>query len=411
MKREYEFSLKTIDRDTRVVIFRDVDMLNEKEMRLLLNYMKDYGKHNRFILEAHYVENIISSIRNKCCEIGFAINNQTRKDIEKHIKDNVELEADQINLKEIYLNNKEEYHKWLNNEFPNDRSRDTKNRHKTMADFIFLNKEINIATGNDFEIYFRRLTKKEDNRSNVTFRNFVKFCIDKKYVSKRDGREILRDISGGLKRKGREEKRINDEEMIEFINNVEKYFSNPNHKRRKLKKYNPELFILFTKLSIESGARIISIKEDMFANFDINNLEQIGEVSRYKFNKEKTNDYDNKDALYLFCRTKTINKILEYYNEGQIVSDFFNTFEDNVIDWLREDLKVEPVLFKFHRKYLKTICYKSKIPKHFVEFFSSRISNLDIGDLNYDDLERFSFDEYQKAIPELNKLLDKNGNM
>lgn len=326
--------------------------------------------------------------------------NTFEKNIESKLTELKTIEPEEIDLALIYSIHKEEYNEWLKLEFSSKRSHTNKIKHKSRSKIIF--EKLKIKTTNDFRVYFKRLDKNTSNRDNVSFRNFVSFCGDKGYLKGKEVAVIKSMIPGGVKNKTIDKKRFNEAQIIEFVKNVKEFVASP---PKHLRKEITELYTLFVQLSIESGARITSIKYDMFENFDINRLKQYDDISVYELNKEKTNEHDNKLALYLFCRTVTINKILEYYHKGKITPDFYKYFEENIIDWLREQNK-NVVLFKYHRKFLKSLCTKNNVVREYSEYICSRTSTLLVGDINYDELDKYSVREYAKILPDLNRILD-----
>ena len=401
----------------QVIVFEKLSDNSKKNVKAQLDlFFSQVDFDTKLIIEEQKLKKIIEIKENIITNITSTMSNMSKgfdsmqniprvfegmeNNLGVKLDDLKEIDPEKINILMLYSKYKEEYFKWLELEFKSKRSNCSKVRHKTKSKYIF--EELKLSTASDFLTYFRRLDKSKDDRTNITFRNFIKFCEDNGYLKRKEGLVINNMIPGGLKNKSIDKKRASEDEILEFLGNVKEFIANPpSHIRKEIN----ELYLLFTKLSIESGARITSIKFDMLENFDKNRLKQFGEVSIYEFKKDATNENDNKLALFLFCRTKTINSILEYYENGKITPKFYKYFEDNIIEWLRNEGK-SVVLFKYHRKFLKSLLSKQSVVREYAEYISSRKSNLGVGDISYDDLVKFSIREYEKVLPDLNRILD-----
>jgi len=75
---------------------------------------------------------------------------------------------------------------------------------------------------------------------------------------------------------------------------------------------------------------------------------------------------------------------------------------DNIRDNLYDRYKIKP---KLYRKLHYQICRESGIDKEICDFFQSRISNLSIGDIHYDNLLKRADNTYEKILQNLRSLL------
>jgi intergrase/recombinase len=304
---------------------------------------------------------------------------------------------DKVNLQKIYLENKDKFENWVKSF---GWTNDTSVRH------INKNKEIFITNNIKYLNEYYSLTQREDVSTVYQFRKFIEFCKCYGLLSFNHTSIILAEIKSRKKddNEGYDDYMPSFEEMQESIRLIKKLIDNPIKKTRKSPPIS-EIDLLLYKLSVESGARWQSIQRDCFKNFNYENLQIEGDVAVYRIKKPKKKTIDKKKGLFMFCRTKTIKRIIEIYEENpehfkkKILHDFKRRLQnrtDNQLVW-----------FKYHRNYGKSYMNSLKIDFTISDFIQSRLTKIP-GWKNYSEKLNSSIEEYKKTLPHWKELFEEN---
>lgn len=319
----------------------------------------------------------------------------TLSEISKNLSDN---RIDKVNLQDIFIKNLEKFEKWIwNFDWEHDHSVRLINRNKD----IFIKEDIKYL--NEYYAYLQHTEYKTVSQ----FRKFIEFCKCFNLLSFEHSAIIIANIVSkklGSSDDGYDDYLPSFEEMQESIRLIKEIMINPIKKTRKLSPVG-EIDLLLYQLSIESGGRWKSIDRDCFQNFDYDKLEIKGEVAVYNIKKNKMKKSDKKKGLYMFCRTKTIKRIIEIYEQNP------EHFKKNILHDFKRRLQNRTnkklVWFKYHRNYGKSLMNSFEIDFFKSEYIQSRIAK-DVGWKNYSDKLTPSIKEYKKILPHWKELFEEN---
>lgn len=306
--------------------------------------------------------------------------------------------VDKVNLQEIYLENKDKFEKWI---------RDFGWTNDTTVRHINKNKHIFIDENIKFLNEYYALTQREEVSTIYQFRKFIEFCKCFGLLSFNHTAIILTEIKskkGNNNGEGYDDYLPSFEEMQDSIRLIKELIINPIKKTRKSPPIS-EIDLLLYKLSIESGGRWKSIDRDCFQDFDYNKLHIDGDVAVYNIKKTKKKTLDNKKGIFMFCRTKTIKRIIEIYEENpdyfknEILHDFKRRLQNRANNQL--------VWFKYHRNYGKSLMNSLDINFVKSEYIQSRMAK-DIGWKNYSEKLNTCIKEYKKTLPHWEELFEEN---
>ncbi len=318
----------------------------------------------------------------------------TLSEISKNLSDN---RVEKVNLQKIYLQNQKEFEDWIRSFGWTD---DTTVRHINKNRHIFIDE--NVINVNEYYA----LSQREEVSTISQFRKFIEFCKCFALLSFDHIGIILTNIKSKKQENndGYDDYMPSFEEMQESIRLIRTLIINPIKKTRKSPPIS-EIDLLLYQLSVESGARWKSIERDCFKNFNYDNLQIYGDVAVYKIKKPKKKTIDKKKGLFMFCRTKTIKRIIEIYEQNPehfkniILHDFKRRLQnraDNQLVW-----------FKYHRNYGKSYMNSLKIDFIISDFIQSRLTKIP-GWKNYSEKLNTCIEEYKKTLLHWEELFEEN---
>lgn len=444
------FDMQTIDTNKRLVIFENFETLNENLMKSISNIIDKQSVKNIFLILTHDFENIIAPIRNNLYSID--LSNPSKEEILQRLmfilqKEKIQYNEENLNKvitsygtnikgminyiqwnkedlidKDLVLKKKESSNivksKNINNSILVDNldfnviykkyqnkyeewvktlnlDLNTKRKHINKCRKIFL--EDNIKTVRKYQKYLK--TQKINTKD--SFKKFVVFC-DLNEIITSNQFVIVESILSKIPNK---KSKYDDtcptyDEMEKSLQIIKEVIKNPitDVRKRKIEEIDLLLYIL----SIESGVRWKSIEREFLKSFDESKLLIDNDVAVYDIRKEDMDENNKKNALYLFCRTKTMNKILDYYkkNKNYLLNEVLNDYKRT----LDRQTNGKIVDFKYHRKYGSNLMDDLGINEKKADFIQSRLS----GQVRFKHYiyKLKCIPEFRKLIPHWEKLID-----